>query len=111
NGEPVVCARTVNLVVYSGNAQDQQHVAELLDAIMSEHPGRAILISPAAEDTPTELRAQVSASCALSHVGRRYIGQERIEIAAKASAHDRLPSFVTALLVPDVPVFLWWREL
>lgn len=107
---PVLCSRTLNLIVYCRALADLQAAAELLDPIITQHPCRALLISPAAPDAQEEIHTEVSASCLTSHSGNRYIGRELISLAAKPAAHARLASIVRALVLPDLPVFLWWRD-
>jgi glucose-6-phosphate dehydrogenase assembly protein OpcA len=107
---PVLCSRTLSLVVYCRAAADLQAAGELLDPVVSQHPCRAILISPAAPNSAEEIHTEVSASCLTSHTGNRYIGRELISIAAKPAAQARVASIVRALVLPDLPVFLWWRD-
>lgn len=107
---PVLCSRTLNLIVYCRNFADVQRATSLLDPIITQHPCRAIVISPAAAEVQEEIHAEVSASCLTSHAGNRYIGRELVSLAAKPSAHPRVASMVRALVLPDLPVFLWWRD-
>ena len=107
---PVLCSRTLNLIVYCRNLADVQRATELLDPIISQHPCRAIVVSPAAPQTEEEIHTEVSASCLTSHGGNRYIGRELVSLSAKPAAHRRLASMVRALVLPDLPVFLWWRD-
>jgi glucose-6-phosphate dehydrogenase assembly protein OpcA len=107
---PVLCSRTLNLIVYCRNFADVQRATVLLDPIISSHPCRALVVSPAAPESQEEIHTEVSASCVTSHAGNRYIGRELVSLAAKPSAHARLASIIRALLLPDLPVFLWWRD-
>ncbi|HEV2118449.1 MAG TPA: glucose-6-phosphate dehydrogenase assembly protein OpcA [Terriglobales bacterium] len=107
---PVLCSRTLNLIVYCRSLADVQRATELLDPIVSLHPCRAIVVSPAAPQAEEEIHTEVSASCLTSHGGNRYIGRELVSLSAKPAAHRRLASMVRALLLPDLPVFLWWRD-
>ncbi len=107
---PVLCSRSLNLLVYCRNFADVQRATGLLDPIISNHPCRAIVVSPAAPESPEEIHTEVSASCLTSHAGNRYIGRELVSLAAKPSAHLRLASIVRGLVLPDLPVFLWWRD-
>ncbi len=107
---PVLCSRTLNLIVYCRNFADVQRATSLLDPIITQHPCRAIVVSPAAPDAQEEIHTEVSASCLTSHFGNRYIGRELVSLAAKPAAHHRLASIVRALVLPDLPVFLWWRD-
>ncbi|HKU22012.1 MAG TPA: glucose-6-phosphate dehydrogenase assembly protein OpcA [Terriglobales bacterium] len=110
NAGPVLCSRTLNLIVYCRNFADVQRATGLLDPIVSHHPCRAIVVSPAAPQSEEEIHTEVSASCLTSHAGSRYIGRELISLAAQPSAQRRLASIVRALILPDLPVFLWWRD-
>jgi glucose-6-phosphate dehydrogenase assembly protein OpcA len=107
---PVLCSRTLNLLVYCRNFADVERATGLLDPIITQHPCRAIVVSPAAPESQEEIRTEVSASCLTSHAGNRYIGRELISLSAKPSAHPRLVSIVRSLILPDLPVFLWWRD-
>src|SRR5512146_1464429 len=107
---PVLCSRTLNLIVYCRNFADVQRATELLDPIISHHPCRAIVVSPPAPQSEEELHTEVSASCLTSHAGNRYIGRELVSLAAQPSAHRRVASIARALILPDLPVFLWWRD-
>lgn len=110
NEGPLLCSRTLNLIVYCRNFADVQRATELLDPIISQHPCRAIVVSPAPPESQEDIHTEVSASCVTSHAGNRYIGRELVSLAAKPSAQHRLASIVRALLLPDLPVFLWWRD-
>jgi glucose-6-phosphate dehydrogenase assembly protein OpcA len=107
---PVLCSRTLNLIVYCRSFADVQRATSLLDPIITQHPCRAIVVSPAAPDAEEEIHTEVSASCLTSHGGNRYIGRELVSLAAKPAAQHRLASIVRALILPDLPVFLWWRD-
>lgn len=107
---PVLCSRTLNLIVYCRNFADVQRATSLLDPIITQHPCRAIVVSPAAPDAQEDLHLEVSASCLTSQGGNRYIGRELVSLAAKPAAHYRLASIVRSLVLPDLPVFLWWRD-
>jgi len=107
---PVLCSRTLNLIVYCRNVADVQRATTLLDPIISNHPCRAIVVSPALPESQEEIHTEVSASCLTSHAGNRYIGRELVSLAAKPGAHARLASIIRALVLPDLPVFLWWRD-
>src|SRR5579864_1973225 len=46
SGQAVVCAHTLNLLIYPANGDDNEFVSELMD-LTTRHPSRAILIEPA----------------------------------------------------------------
>jgi glucose-6-phosphate dehydrogenase assembly protein OpcA len=107
----VVRACVLNLVVYAEGSEERAEVDDLLSEIVERHPCRAIVLT--AERGPHEprLEAFVSTRCQLSSRGRKRICGEQISIEAAGSAVDTASSAVAPLLVPDVPVFLWWKDI
>ncbi len=57
------------------------------------------------------LEAFVSTRCQLSSRGSKRICGEQITIEAAGAAVDTASTAVAPLLVPDVPVFLWWKDI
>ena len=108
SGQPVVCARTLNLLIYPATGDDNEFVSQLMD-LTTRHPSRAILIEPAGAEARMDFEARVSASCATEH-GTGILGCELIMLRCKPCAYERLHSIVLPLLVPDLPIFLWWRK-
>jgi glucose-6-phosphate dehydrogenase assembly protein OpcA len=104
----MVCARTVNLVVCCASAEDPDVLNRELEPATASHPGRVIVI---AGSSHRALEARVSASCLTSHAGDRYLGREMIVLRGGEPGSQQLTSIVSSLLLPDLPVFLWWRDL
>lgn len=92
-------ATTLNLVIRCGDAEHLKTAHAVLDQIGASRPLRALVVTPAT-GTP---RARVSSDGAAD---RRGVWTERIELRG---ARIALPSAVTALLVADLPVFVWWQ--
>src|SRR5579864_9304967 len=108
SGQAVVCAHTLNLLIYPANGDDNEFLSQLMD-LTTRHPSRAILIEPAGAEARTDFEARVSASCSTEH-GTGILGCELIMLRSKPCAYERLHSIVLPLLVPDLPIFLWWRK-
>ena len=96
-----VRAITLNLIVHASDADRVDSAIEALEHVGPSHPLRAIVATP----TKGELHASVASSCWVG-ASDRQVCSERVLVAASARA---LPSAVTSLLVPDLPVFLWWQ--
>jgi glucose-6-phosphate dehydrogenase assembly protein OpcA len=107
----VVRACVLNLVVYAEGAEERAEVDELLSEVVERHPCRAIVLAAERGADEPRLEAFVSTRCQLSSRGRKRICGEQITIEAAGSAVDTASSAVTPLLVPDVPVFLWWKDI
>lgn len=108
-GHPLVRARALNLVVFSLAQDDAATLAGTADRVAESHPCRAILVVPASPSQPSPLQASVSAVCRAGLVSGEHVCGERITISANLEGLERVPSAVTPLLAPDLPVFLWWR--
>jgi glucose-6-phosphate dehydrogenase assembly protein OpcA len=96
-----VRAITLNLIVHAPDADRVDSAIEALEHVGPSHPLRAIVATP----TKGELHASVASACWVG-ASDRQVCSERVLIEATAKA---LPSAVTSLLVPDLPVFLWWQ--
>lgn len=107
----VVRARVLNLVVYSHGPSEREHTDALLSEAYERNPGRALVIyaNPEAEDDAIE--AYASMRCSLSIDGAKQVCGEQVTIEARGESVERAASAVASLLVPDVPVFLWWRDI
>jgi glucose-6-phosphate dehydrogenase assembly protein OpcA len=96
-----VRAITFNLIVHAADPDQIESAIEALEHVGPSHPLRAIVATPG----DGELCASVSSSCWVG-ASDRQVCSERVLVEARAKA---LPSAVTSLLVPDLPVFLWWQ--
>jgi len=107
----VVRACVLNLVVYAEGADARAEVDELLGAVVERHPCRAIVLAAERGATEARLEAFVSTRCQLSTRGAKRICGEQITVEAAGSAVETASTAVAPLLVPDVPVFLWWKDI
>ena len=117
----VVRACLSNLVVHVSGADELGHVASLLEEISRHHPNRTLLLSvdprgsaPRVEENAAgvehggRLRASVTALCHSPAPGVAPVCSEQIRLLASSDDADLLAGAVAPLLVPDLPVYLWW---
>ena len=107
----VIRACVLNLVVYAEGARERAEVDELLGAVVERHPCRAIVIVADPGAGEARLEAFVSTRCQLSTRGAKRICGEQITVEAAGAAVETAATAVAPLLVPDVPVFLWWKDI
>ena len=108
--EPVMRACVLNLMVYAPGENAADEVTRIMADVTTEHPSRIFVILPNVGAAEPVLNAWVTAQCHLSPGGSKQVCCEQIMITAEGGALDLLPSLVRPLLVPDLPVILWWRE-
>jgi glucose-6-phosphate dehydrogenase assembly protein OpcA len=95
-----------NVVAHAGTAADHTSASETLGKVAIAVPQRTIVIraDPAAEP---EMTSWISANCHLLGEGKQVCSEE-IAIVAGGDRVRRVPPLVNALLIPDMPVALWW---
>lgn len=107
----VTRACTLNLIVYTTPADDAAQLDELLDGVSEHHPGRTLILIVDREAKEEKLEGYVSTRCRLLGGTGKQICSEQVTIEASGPMVDTVASAVAPLLVPDVPVFLWWRDI
>jgi glucose-6-phosphate dehydrogenase assembly protein OpcA len=107
----VTRACALNLIVYSESQEERSEVDTLLEAVIERHPCRALVLYADRAASEARLEAFVSTRCQLSSRGAKKICGEQVTIEAGGQIVDTLSTAVSPLLVPDVPVFLWWKDI
>jgi glucose-6-phosphate dehydrogenase assembly protein OpcA len=102
--------RVLNLIVVTRGDQAAEHATETIARLTSRHPHRAIVVNAIPHSPNDQLDVWVQAHCQLPQPGRARVCGEQITIEARGPALDRVPNTILPLLVPDVPVMLWWMR-
>ena len=99
-------ASVLNLIAVA-DEDDAQSITESVSKLANQYPSRAIvLISD--PDGERDLDIQLSAFCALRGGSGAQVCAEQITVHASGPPAKHLESFAGPLLVPDIPVFLWY---
>ena len=106
-GHTVARAAVLNLVVYADRELHARRAAASTLRLSDRHPSRAIVILGDRQREGVDVALQLHC-----HVPRpdetAQICYEQILARVKGDADERVASVVIPLLVPDLPVFLWW---
>ena len=109
NGVPVARASVLNLVVFATREIHARRAAATIDELATRHPSRAIVVvtdrGREGNSPELEMHCQLPAPS-----DGQQVSYEQILIRARGDADRRLVSAVIPLLLPDLPVFLWWTE-
>jgi glucose-6-phosphate dehydrogenase assembly protein OpcA len=106
----VVRACMGNLVVVAGPPEQAEAATEAIGVAAATHLVRAIVLTDAPSTDGRPLKAWISAHCQAPRGGAQRVCCEQVTIAATEEAQELLPSAVLPLLVPDMPVLLWWMD-
>lgn len=101
----------MNLLVYSSVAEDRAGIDEMLDTVCEQHPGRMLVLRADREATEAKLDAYVSTRCRVFGANAKQVCGEQVTIEAAGPIIETVSSAIAPLLVPDVPVFLWWKDI
>jgi glucose-6-phosphate dehydrogenase assembly protein OpcA len=101
---PVTHVRTLNLVVFVPPNEHNAALQRTIDELAVQHPGRTIALMVSDEPHPTY--AQASLACRLGN-GDKHICGEQITLHG-GDGGAPLFSTMASLLLPDLPVFVWW---
>ncbi|HVR40075.1 MAG TPA: glucose-6-phosphate dehydrogenase assembly protein OpcA [Thermoanaerobaculia bacterium] len=95
-----------NVVAHTWDPRSQSHASETLSRASASVPQRTIVVRsmPEAEN---EIASWISANCHLIGGGKQMCSEE-IAITAGGSRIHHVPPLVNALLIPDMPVAVWW---
>ncbi len=101
-------ATTFTMVIYeSEEKSDDSAIAETL---ASSNPGRIIALYPT-ETEDEGVSAQVSAYCPIQKQGSNsLVCCEYINLTGTPEALERIGGMVSALMLSDLPRFLWWKR-
>lgn len=110
--EAVLRSRAANLMVFVTSETSLEETQQTIRDLALIHPCRALVLLADREGPDSDIEMFVSAFC---QPGRRSQSTElcceEVTLVAHGSFVSELPSAVTPLLVPDLPVFLWWQDL
>ena len=104
----VARASVLNLIVYADREAHARRAARSIEQLAMQHPSRAIVVL-SDRGAREQAESRIEMFCHLSVAdGARQVNYEQILVRARGDVGDRLASAVIPLLVPDLPVFLWW---
>ena len=95
-----------NVVAHTWTSREHAHATEVLARVSAAVPQRTIVVQadPLGDDAMT---SWISANCHLLGAGRQVCSEEVSIVAAGERTHH-VPPLVQALLLPDMPVAVWW---
>jgi len=102
----------LNLIVYATHQDDRAEIDALLNVVTAHVPSRVLVLIANRDSTESKLEAKVSTLCQEeSKGGAKRVCGEQVTIEASGSQIETAASAIEPLVVPDVPVFLWWKDI
>jgi glucose-6-phosphate dehydrogenase assembly protein OpcA len=108
--QAITRAQVMNFVVFTSTPSSEPEITTALADISEQSPGRMIVLIRDRDLPSSKLHSWVNALCHLASGGRKQICCEQIMIHAGERDVAQWSSMVLPLLIPDLPVFLWWKD-
>ena len=106
-GRSIARAAVLNLVVYADREPHAQRAAASTARLSARHPSRVVVVLGDRQRDGVDVAIQLHC-----HVPQpdetAQICYEQILARVNGDADERVASVIIPLLVPDLPVFLWW---
>jgi glucose-6-phosphate dehydrogenase assembly protein OpcA len=107
--QAVTRASVLTLLAYAEDEADGAEALRQIGEITYENPCRAIVMIADRAAPVAGLRASISAHCRVPGPGEKQVCCETISIHASGKTVEGLKSVVVPLVIPELPVYLWWR--
>ena len=101
---PPARAAVLNVVVHATRRVHAERAARVIAELGARHPSRAILLFPGEGPAGDGVRLTAHEQA----TGGGQVCYEQIVVRTSAWSAHQLRSIVAPLLVPDLPVFVWW---
>lgn len=103
---PLTRAALWNVIAHTWTSDEHAKATETLSRASAAVPQRSIVIRAEPEGL-AGIASWISANCHLVG-GDRQVCSEEINITASGEHVDHIPPLVSSLLLPDMPVAVWW---
>lgn len=97
-----------SLVVHTESETRRDRVTEIVRALTSRYPCRAIVLLAEPAAAGDTLTASITAHCHLAGGGGKQVCCEQVSLHATGGGVKRVRGAVLPLLESDLPVILWW---
>ncbi len=103
-------ASVLNMVVYAEHEDRADHATRVIEDMAENHPSRVVILIANPSDEDSHLEADLAAHCHPNLVAGHRVCCEEIRLSVSGRAARHLHSVAIPLLVPDLPVYVWWTE-
>jgi glucose-6-phosphate dehydrogenase assembly protein OpcA len=104
---PVTRAALWNVVAHTWDGEQHARASTVLGRASASVPQRTIVIRANLQGEG-EMSSWISANCHLIGGGNQQVCSEEVSIVAAGDRVPHIPPLVDSLLLPDMPVAVWW---
>ncbi len=98
----------VNVVVYAEDDDIAAQASRVIEDLAAHHPSRALVVIARPSEDESRIDASLAAHCHLAPGVDQQVCCEEITLHVSGRAAFHLHSIIVPLLIPDLPVVVWW---
>lgn len=98
----------INLVVYANDDETALGASQTIATLSGQHPSRALIVVARPDADEHGIDTSLAAHCHLSPGMEQQVCCEEVTLNVNGPAANHLHSVLAPLLIPDLPVYLWW---
>lgn len=98
----------LNMVVYVEDQDAAARAREVIESLAGHHPSRALVIIARPGAGESRIDAQLGAHCHITPGMEQQVCCEEVTLTVSGPAAHHLHGIIIPLLVPDLPVYVWW---
>ncbi len=98
----------VNMVVHADDDDTAAQARSVIEELAAHHPSRALVVVARPSEGESQIDASLSAHCHLAPGLDQQVCCEEVTLHVSGRAAFHLHSIIVPLLIPDLPVVVWW---
>ncbi|MDO8614502.1 MAG: glucose-6-phosphate dehydrogenase assembly protein OpcA [Dehalococcoidia bacterium] len=98
----------LNMVVHADNRERARAAGQAIAGLAGHHPSRALIIITKPASAAPRIDARLAAHCHTTPGLEQQVCCEEVTLTVRGPAAGHLHSIIIPLLVPDLPVYVWW---
>ena len=98
----------VNMVVHAEDDDTAARASRVIEDLATHHPSRALVVIARPSEDESQIDASLAAHCHLAQGMEQQVCCEEVTLHVSGRAALHLHSIIVPLLIPDLPVVVWW---
>lgn len=97
-----------NMVVLAEDDETAAQASRVIEDLAAHHPSRALIVIARPSEDESRIETSLAAHCHLAPGLDQHVCCEEVTLHVSGRAAFHLHSIIVPLLIPDLPVVVWW---
>ncbi|HUF52698.1 MAG TPA: glucose-6-phosphate dehydrogenase assembly protein OpcA [Dehalococcoidia bacterium] len=108
DGGYAVRTSLANMIVHAADDETAAYASRVIEELARHHPSRAQIIIANPSPEVSHIEASLAAHCHVDSGSDQSVCCEEVTLRVSGKAAHHLQSVIEPLLIPDLPVTVWW---